>query len=43
MKFAIEVAMAELTNSGEWADHITEEEVDKVYVGMKQLEDLLEE
>jgi len=38
MIFALQVALDELSNSGEWANHLTEDEVEMTYIGIKQLE-----
>jgi hypothetical protein len=37
MIFALQVALDELSNSGEWANHLTEDEVETTYEGIAQL------
>ncbi|MBT6052355.1 MAG: hypothetical protein HOG49_36595 [Candidatus Scalindua sp.] len=36
-KLAIEVALAELVNSGEWTEYLEEGETESVYDGMRSL------
>lgn len=41
MKFALQVALDELENSGEWEEHLTEKEVESVFEGVDQLREAL--
>jgi|ETNvirnome_2_130_1030620.scaffolds.fasta_scaffold203805_1 hypothetical protein len=37
MKLAIEVAIDELSNNGDWCDYLTDEECEEVFTGIKML------